>query len=101
MRQPPGGTMAPLASASSASLLWRRRCLTAAVFIDLFAVSLVVPLLPMRMKELGVQPGVIGMVGSVYSMAQIVGGLLMGVLADRGLGRRNVLLISFAGAAFS
>ena len=84
-----------------AALLWRRRCLTAAVFMDLFAVSLVVPLLPMRMKELGVQPAMIGMVGSVYSLAQIVGGLLMGILSDRGLGRRNVLLISFAGAAFS
>ena len=85
----------------AAALLWRRRSLTAAVFLDLFAVSLVVPLLPMKMKELGVQPAVIGMVGSVYSLAQIVGGLLMGVLSDRGLGRRNVLLISFGGAAFS
>ena len=53
------------------------------------------------MKELGVDPITIGIVGSVYSAAQCVGGVVMGYLSDRVLDRRSVLLISFAGAAIS
>lgn len=41
----------------------------------------------------------IGMIGSVYSIAQIVGGLILGILSDRLEDRRTVLLMSFAGAA--
>ena len=71
------------------------------VALDLFAVSLVVPLLPIRYKELGVQPVMIGFIGSIYSAAQIVGGLVFGVVGDRLPDRRYVLLVSFAGAAIS
>ena len=71
------------------------------VGLDLFAVSLVVPLLPIRYKELGVQPVMIGFIGSIYSAAQIVGGLVFGIVGDRLPDRRYVLLISFAGAALS
>mmetsp|Transcript_28405 Transcript_28405/g.57216 ORF Transcript_28405/g.57216 Transcript_28405/m.57216 type:complete len:434 (-) Transcript_28405:273-1574(-) len=77
----------------------RRNVLALCVFLDLFAVSLIVPLLPVRYKELGVEPVVIGMIGSVYSIAQIVGGLILGVLSDRLEDRRTVLLLSFGGAA--
>lgn len=80
---------------------WRLRVLNAAVFLDLFAVSLVVPLLPIRMRELGLDPATIGMMGSIYSVSQMVGGVLMGAMADRVLGRRGVLLLSFLGAAAS
>eukprot|EP00965_Chrysotila_dentata_P256274 6212495-Pleurochrysis_carterae.AAC.2 len=73
------------------------RSLTVAVFVDLLAVSLVVPLLPRRYKQLGVSPALAGLIGSVYSAAQIVGGLAFGMLADRVLGRRTVLLVSVAG----
>ena len=83
------------------SLLSKKNVLAACVFIDLFAVSLVVPLLPGRYKDLGITPVAIGMMGSVYSIAQIFGGLAFGVLGDQLDDRRTVLFISFMGAAFS
>lgn len=42
-----------------------------------------------------------GLISSVYSGAQIVGGVALGSLGDRWLGRRGLLLLSFAGAAVS
>lgn len=43
----------------------------------------------------------IGMIGSVYSISQIVGGLVLGVISDRLEDRRSVLLLSIVGAAIS
>lgn len=43
-------------------------------------------------------PRSIGVVGSVYSAAQIVGGIAMGFLSDSVLGRRGTLLVSMIGA---
>ena len=75
--------------------------LLSAVFIDLFAVALVVPNLSFRWKELGVPPGRLGAVQSVYSASQIIGGLVIGHLADGALGRKGALLLSFMGAGIS
>lgn len=38
---------------------------------------------------------------SVYSLAQIIGGLVLGALSDRIMSRRSVLLLSFLGSALS
>lgn len=38
---------------------------------------------------------------SVYSLSQIVGGLVLGALSDRAVSRRLVLLVSFLGSALS
>jgi MFS family permease len=46
-------------------------------------------------------PVTIGLIGSVYSGAQIIGGLAIGVVSDRVDDRRKILLLSFAGAAVS
>ena len=62
-------------------------------------VSLVVPLLPARYRELGVGAKALGFASSAYSLAQIVGGLALGALSDRSLGHRGLLLLSFVGAA--
>jgi len=88
-------------SDSSSMSVPKTAVLAVIVGLDLFAVSLVVPLLPIRYKELGVQPVMIGFIGSIYSAAQIVGGLVFGIVGDRLPDRRYVLLISFAGAALS
>lgn len=77
----------------------QRRVLVVAVGVDLLAVSLVVPLLPARFRELGLSAAHYGFVQSTYSAAQIVGGLGIGYLGDRGLGRRGILLLNFCGAA--
>jgi len=71
------------------------------VALDMLAVSLVVPLLPARYKELGVEPVYRGLVGSIYSASQLCGGLVMGFVGDHLEDRRSVLLLSFAGAAVS
>jgi len=71
------------------------------VALDMLAVSLVVPLLPARYKELGVEPVYRGLVGSIYSASQLCGGLVMGFVGDHLEDRRSVLLLSFAGAAIS
>ena len=89
-------------SGGSPRLASKQNLVAVAVFIDLLAVALVVPLLPQRMEELGVDAARVGMIASVYSLAQIVGGVVLAVVADRGLlSRRGVLLLNFAGAAVS
>jgi MFS family permease len=85
----------------SKNLLSKQNVLAACVFIDMFAVSLVVPLLPIRYKELGITPVLIGTMGSIYRFTQIFGGIAYGVVSDRLEDRRTVLLVSFAGAAIS
>jgi len=82
-------------------ILSKQNVLAACVFVDLFAVSLVVPLLPIRYKELGFTPVLIGTLGSIYSFTQIFGGIAYGIVSDRLEDRRIVLLVSFAGAAIS
>ena len=62
----------------SAEAARRVRLLLVVVMIDLSAVALVVPLLPLRMRELGVRPELVGLIGSVYSASQVVGGLVLG-----------------------
>ena len=90
---------------TSSSLLKRmldkRNVLAFAVFLDLFSVSLIVPLIPIRFKELGVSPLLVGTLSSIYSASQIVGGLGLGLLGDRLDDRRTILLINFAGAALA
>jgi predicted MFS family arabinose efflux permease len=70
-------------------------------FMDYVGVALVVPNLIFRWKEIGISPEKLGMVSSIYSTSQLVGGMLIARLGDRGLGRKRTLLLSFAGAAVS
>lgn len=79
---------------------WRVATLLLVVMVDLAAVALVVPLLPVRMRELGVPPELVGLIGSVYSASQVVGGVVLGALSDR-ISRRSILMLNFAAAATS
>jgi len=71
------------------------------VMIDMFSVSLVVPLLTQYYKNAGVSSASQReLLSSLFSSSQIVGGLLLGALADSGiLHRRTILFFSFAGSA--
>jgi MFS family permease len=71
-----------------------------ALFLDLFSVALVVPLLPIIYKELGGSTEMWGLMASVYSISQIVGSIAMGKFADH-YGRKNALLVSMLGSAIS
>ncbi|KAJ1628936.1 major facilitator superfamily domain-containing protein [Pavlovales sp. CCMP2436] len=75
--------------------------LVLSIFLDLLSVSLVVPSLPGRYRELGLTGWWFGAMGSLYSLTQIIGGVTLGFASDGALGRRGLLLVSFAGAALS
>ncbi|KAJ9441587.1 Tetracycline resistance protein [Diplonema papillatum] len=70
------------------------------VLVDLFAVALVVPLLYRYAMAVGADPESYGLLGSLFSAAQLVGSPFMGVASDR-LGRKTALLINFVGAGVS
>jgi predicted MFS family arabinose efflux permease len=74
--------------------------LLVAVVVDLFGVALVVPLLPQIFKAVGGESEMWGLMASVYSAANIVGGVALGVISDK-ISRRQGLLLSMVGAGIS
>ena len=71
------------------------------VFIDMFAVALVVPLLVRYFQSAGItNASHRELLTSVFSVAQIVGGLVLGALMEaRWVKRTTVLYVSFGGSA--
>ncbi|CAB9510445.1 major facilitator Superfamily [Seminavis robusta] len=71
------------------------------VFLDMLAVALVVPLLFRYYQSAGVtSAGLRELLTSVFSLAQIVGGLVLGALIDaKWVKRKTVLYLSFGGSA--
>jgi DHA1 family tetracycline resistance protein-like MFS transporter len=69
-------------------------------FLDFFAVSLIIPLLATYFKAAGGSQQQYGLLSSLYSISQLVGGVAIGVLSDN-LSKRRILLISFAGSGLS
>lgn len=70
------------------------------VFIDLVGFGIVVPLVPLFSRHYGASGFVIGAIIASFSAMQFVFSPIWGKLSDR-YGRRPILLISTAGAAFS
>lgn len=70
------------------------------VFIDLIGFGIVLPLLPLYSRNFGATPLMIGVIMASFSAMQFIFAPLWGRLSDR-IGRRPVLLVSTAGAAFS
>lgn len=67
------------------------------VLIDLIGFGLVLPLLPFYAREFAATPVVIGLLYSIYSVAQLVFSPIWGSWSDR-IGRRPIMLLSTAGA---
>ncbi|XP_060682627.1 major facilitator superfamily domain-containing protein 9 isoform X1 [Hemiscyllium ocellatum] len=67
---------------------------------DLFAVSMVVPLLSRHIKLLGGSSTIAGLVGSVYGLLQLFSSTVIGSWSDV-IGRWNVLLITLILSGFS
>lgn len=67
-------------------------CLYAVGFLDLFGVSMVVPLLSRHIKSLGVSPTAAGVIGSLYGILQLFFSTLVGSWSDV-VGRRHSLLV--------
>ncbi|XP_034377905.1 major facilitator superfamily domain-containing protein 9 [Arvicanthis niloticus] len=83
-----------MATASSSSLSSRRFLLWLYLvgFLDLFGVSMVVPLLNLHVRSLGVSPIVAGIVGSSYGILQLFSSTFVGCWSDV-VGRRSSLLV--------
>ncbi|XP_067889929.1 major facilitator superfamily domain-containing protein 9 [Heterodontus francisci] len=75
-------------------------CLYVVGFLDLFGVSMVVPLLSRHIKLLGGSSTVAGLVGSVYGLLQLFSSTVIGSWSDV-VGRRSILLITLVLSGFS
>jgi DHA1 family tetracycline resistance protein-like MFS transporter len=70
------------------------------VFIDLIGFGIVIPFLPLFVKNLGANGFFIGLIMAIYSAMQFIFAPVWGRLSDR-VGRRPILLVSTAAAAVS
>ncbi|XP_041858484.1 major facilitator superfamily domain-containing protein 9 [Melanotaenia boesemani] len=69
------------------------RCIYVVGFMDLFGVSMILPLLSHHVKALGASPTVAGIVGSTYGILQLFSSTVVGSWSDV-VGRRYSLLTS-------
>ncbi|XP_031440019.1 major facilitator superfamily domain-containing protein 9 [Clupea harengus] len=67
------------------------QCIYVVGFMDLFGVSMIIPLLSHHVKSLGASPTVAGIVGSTYGILQLFSSTVVGSWSDV-VGRRNSLL---------
>ncbi|MDG5767422.1 MFS transporter [Balneolales bacterium ANBcel1] len=70
------------------------------VLIDLIGFGLVLPLLPFYAREFAASAVVIGLLYSIYSVAQLVFSPIWGSWSDR-IGRRPIMLLSTGGAVIA
>jgi len=66
------------------------------VMVDLLALTVIIPLLPLYAVTFGADPLTIGLLTMSYPLFQLIGGPALGGLSDR-VGRRPVLIISQIG----
>lgn len=70
------------------------------VFVELLGYSLILPLLPYYAETFGATLPVVGLLGTVNAVAQLIAAPVVGRLSDR-YGRRPLLIISIAGTVIS
>ena len=79
-------------SKDNSLLFW----IKAVVFLDFFGVALVVPLLTSYFRDAGIDTKLLGILSSLYSLSQIFGGIIIGVLSDT-QSKHDVLMLSLLG----
>ncbi|HMO25244.1 MAG TPA: MFS transporter [Tepidisphaeraceae bacterium] len=67
-------------------------------FVDLLGFGILIPLLPFYALKFEATAVAVALLGSVYSLCQMIGAPVLGMISDR-VGRRPVLLISQFGSA--
>lgn len=70
------------------------------VLIDLIGFGIILPLMPFYASEFGATPVMIGLLYSIYSVAQLIFSPIWGGWSDR-IGRRPIMLLSTMGAALA
>ncbi|KAM9487523.1 major facilitator superfamily domain-containing protein 9 [Clarias gariepinus] len=78
---------------------WIIQCIYIVGFMDLFGVSMIIPLLSHHVKALGASPIVSGIVGSTYGVLQLFSSTIVGSWSDV-VGRRFSLLTCLLLSAF-
>ncbi|XP_069747197.1 major facilitator superfamily domain-containing protein 9 isoform X2 [Narcine bancroftii] len=76
------------------------RCLYVVGFLDLFGVSMVVPLLSRHIKLLGGSSTVTGLIGSLYGLLQLFSSVVIGSWSDV-VGRQSILTVTLILSGFS
>jgi DHA1 family multidrug resistance protein-like MFS transporter len=71
------------------------------VALDFLAVATVVPLLPQYLARTGCCNEQLAFISSAYSLAQLVGGVLLGWVSDGIMTRKTILMTSLLGSAAS
>lgn len=70
------------------------------VFVDLLGFGILIPIIPLYVRDFGASEFVVGLLVAAYSLFQFVGAPLLGKLSDE-RGRRPVLLVSLAGSTIA
>ena len=70
------------------------------VFVDLLGYGMMVPLLPFYVQKQQGGAAIVGSLGSLYALMQLLSGPILGGLSDR-YGRRPVLLTSLLGTSLA
>src|SRR3990172_8374167 len=70
------------------------------ILIDFIGFSVLIPVLPLFAQRLGASPTEIGLILTIYALAQLIFLPAWGWVSDR-IGRRPVLLVSLAGTVAS
>jgi multidrug resistance protein len=90
----------PRPDTAEVSTRTRLSILFLAVFVDLVGFGIVLPLLPLYADGFGASGLVVGLLVSVYSVAQLFMAPIWGRLSDR-FGRRPILILGLLGSAIS
>src|SRR5690348_11641385 len=70
------------------------------IFIDMAGFGLILPLLPFWAEHLGANPTEIGLILTIYALAQFIFTPILGSLSDR-FGRKPIIIVSLLVEAFS
>lgn len=79
---------------------WLMIVVKALVFVDFFAVALVVPLISNYFRDAGTDSSLYGLITSLYFISQLAGELIHSSLSDY-TSKKSVLILSFVGSGIS
>ncbi|MFN8501085.1 MFS transporter [Kouleothrix sp.] len=85
---------------SSARWLVPQSFIFVTVFVDMLGYGIVIPLLPIYAGRLAAGGTLVGLLGSLYALAQSAGGPVLSGMSDQ-YGRRPVLLVSLLGTTLA
>lgn len=91
---PTAGETPPAVTAGTFATIWL------ALFLDLFAFGIIIPVLPYYAKAHGASAAVVTLLSTSFSLAQFVMSPVLGRISDQ-IGRRPVMMISIAGSCVS